>query len=369
LYVNKSFLEFFGIEESTVIGKTDFDWLPRKTAKHFADNDQYVRSSGKTLETIEESNLHEGLIRCLVHKFPIEDSSGRKLVAGIATNISERLEMEDALKRATQELSLARDQALELSALKSSFVTNVSHELLTPLTGILAAVELLTKTSFNQEQLSLLKIAEESSQALLALVNNILDLSKIEAGKMDIEIETFDLASLIHGCINGMSLEAQGKKLAITSKIDSHIPKTVQGDKQRVRQTLLNLISNGIKFTEEGKVTVEAHLEQNSSAEASHTAKIRFDVKDTGIGISEEEQHLLFKPFSQIDASTTRKHQGAGVGLYISKQLVNIMGGTITIKSTKGKGTTCSFVIPFKTCINDEEMVAPRLTQVSNFSN
>lgn len=373
VYVNQRFLEFFDIDEATVLGKTDFDWLPYKTAKHFADNDEYVRSSGKILETVEETQFPRGLICCLVHKFPIKNSNGGWCVGGVAADITERMETERKLKKATHELSLARDQALEVSALKSSFISNVSHEFRTPLTGILAAIELLTATNLNEEQESLLKIAQESSAALLALVNNILDLSKIEAGKMEIEIESFNLTELVQECVAIISEEAQKKNLSVTTKIDQAIPKSMQGDGQRVRQALLNLLGNSVKFTDAGKINIEVQIEEKHKEQLKEqTPKkfdehfegmideqlIRFNVEDTGIGISKEELQLLFKPFSQVDSSSTRKHPGTGLGLYISKQLVEIMGGTIWIESTKGKGTLCSFIVPFKPCVDEFAGVA-----------
>jgi signal transduction histidine kinase len=169
----------------------------------------------------------------------------------------------------------------------------------------------------------------------------------------------------VQECVAAMAMEAKNKKLDITSKIGNTVPNTVQGDRLRVRQTLLNLISNGIKFTETGKVIVEVHLEETSSKKpGDHIFNIRFDVKDTGIGISEKEQQLLFKPFSQVDGSSTRKHKGTGLGLYISKQLVGIMGGTIAIKSNRGRGTECSFVIPLRACAEDQIAVPVELVQL-----
>jgi signal transduction histidine kinase len=196
----------------------------------------------------------------------------------------------------------------------------------------------------NEEATSLMKITEESAESLLALVNNVLDLSKIEAGKMEIEAEIFNLSDLVQECVRAMSIEAGKKSLEVTAEADQRIPSILQGDRLRTRQLLLNLIGNGVKFTDTGRITVAVYL----AGTDSHTIHVRFDVKDTGIGISEQEQTLLFKPFSQIDSSSTRKHYGAGLGLYISKQLVEIMGGTISIESSKGNGTICSFTLPFK---------------------
>lgn len=474
LYANKRFLEFFNVSEEDFIGKTDFEWLPEHIARQFTENDQYVRSTGKALETIESVPFPNGVIRSLVHKFLIKDRSGRQLVGGIAIDITERLHIEDlqaelaaivnsshdamiattedgtirtwntgaermlgytseevigrklndflvgadeglgrmymhegivnampepllesgvkqyeaawrakdghpidvsvavspikpgqgivtgfsfvarditsrieteqALRHATTELSIARDHALEASALKSAFVSNVSHELRTPLTGIVGTIELLMNTGLSGEQRSLAKTVEECSRCLLVLVNDILDLSKIEAGKIVTEVLPFNLIFLFQDCARLMAPGARQKNVILRTNIDHRIPDFVQGDQKRVRQTLLNLIGNSIKFTEAGEINVEASVQ----AETEQTITVRFTIKDTGIGISAEEQRLLFRPFSQVDSSSTRNYSGTGLGLYISKQLAEIMGGTIQIDSKRGEGTSCWFTVPFR---------------------
>ncbi len=468
VYVSQSFLDFFQVKENTVVGKTDYEWLPEELAAQFTENDNHVKITKKPMEVIESVPTSCGVTRSIVYKFLIGDGTGRNYVGGIALDLSERLkteelkaqlaeivdashdaiigstpegiiinwnksaqrmfgytadeiigkhfnvlvpekntiyveeilasvrsgenvsqregqcltkhgdkiyisatvspilnkanqvsgisvvarditqriEMQRALKQTTTDLSIARDQALEASNLKSAFVANISHELRTPLSAILGMIELLNFTKLTDEQQGFLQTLKSSGQSLLTIVNDVLDLSKIEAGKLDLEYAPFNAIFLVQECARAMAPSARDKGLLLTTRTDHSIPSFVIGDHERVRQTLINLIGNSIKFTEKGEVTIALSLQ----SEDKQSIALKFSVSDTGIGILPQEQGRLFKPFTQIDGSASRKYSGTGLGLSISKNLVEMMGGTISFESTRGKGTQFWFTIPFKRC-------------------
>ncbi len=248
------------------------------------------------------------------------------------------------LARVNSELQIARDKALESSNLKSAFVANISHELRTPLSGIIGMTELLLATRMTEEQQELADATFESAQSLLAIVNDILDLSKIEAGKMELESIELNPSSLLTESIQVIANSAKKKHLRLTTDIDGNLPEKVYGDSVRIEQVLINLLSNAVKFTDEGGIAASAYLESSDK----EFATVKYSVTDTGIGISASEAQYLFLPFSQADTSTTRKYGGTGLGLAIGKRLVELMGGKIGFISNKGRGSIFWFTIPYR---------------------
>lgn len=265
------------------------------------------------------------------------------VVRGYATDMTNVRKTQQALKlsadqllHSNQCLDKALEEAKESARVKTAFLATVSHELRTPMNGVIGMTSLLMETALTPEQQSYAETIRQCGEALLQLINDVLECSKIEAGKLELECLDFNLRTTVEQVLAQFAERAETKGLELTGLVHAAVPTGLKGDPGRLRQVLTNLVANAVKFTDKGEVTLQAYLEEDFPG----SALIRFEVTDSGIGISPNTQAKLFRPFVQADSSTTRKFGGTGLGLSISKQLVELMGGTIGVRSTEGRGST-----------------------------
>jgi PAS domain S-box-containing protein len=325
---SRRWLRYLGVEDPSVVGRTlDEVWpgMPGRYRQVFerALSGEVVSEPEDALEREDGTRV---FLRWTVH--PWRDARGG--VAGVVLAVQSI----DVLVR-------ARQAALEASRLKSEFVANMSHEIRTPMNGIIGMTRLLLDTGLTPEQREYAEVIDHSGRALLEIINDILDFSKIEAGRVDLEDVDFDLRRAVREVLGSFAEAAQGKGLELLCLIRHDVPSALRGDPGRLRQVLTNLVGNAVKFTERGEVVLRVTLDESGE----DAAVVRFEVRDTGIGIGPDLKSRLFQSFVQADGSASRRYGGTGLGLAISKRLVSLMGGVIDVQSRPGRGSTFWFTV------------------------
>jgi len=338
--VNRAHITGFGcLEESEVVGKTDFDFFTNEHAQPaWEDEQELVAERVPVISKEEKETWRDGRETwVLTTKLPFRDTSGSIAgTFGISRDITE-------LKRFERELSAAKESAEQANRAKSEFLANMSHEIRTPMNGILGMTELALDTELTPEQSDYLGMVHSSAESLLTILNDILDFSKIEAGRLEMDRVRFELRDVIEQSAGGLDWRARQKKLQLTWDVRPDVPEMMVGDPGRLRQVLVNLLGNALKFTSAGEVALLVEVESLDGDQVM----LRFTVRDTGIGIAVEKQRLIFEAFSQADTSTTRIYGGTGLGLSISSRLVQMMDGSMSVESVSGEGSRFFFTARF----------------------
>jgi two-component system, sensor histidine kinase and response regulator len=336
LRVNKAQARMLGISDpKEAIGKTDFDYFPAEVAQGFYDSEKNLLQSGQPiLGAIQMIPRPDGQVQWFsATEVPIYDAQGGMIgFVGISRDITVRKQVE-------AELQKAKEDAEKANHAKSEFLANMSHEIRTPMNGIIGMTELALDTPLSSEQREYLMLVKDSADALLTLINDVLDHSKIEAGKLTLDRTDFDLHDVLTNTLRSLSVRASQKNLELVWSAKLGVPERVFGDAGRIRQVILNLVGNAIKFTQSGEVAVSVEVE----TQRDQSALLHFSVRDTGIGIAPEKQKAIFQAFTQADNSMTRKFGGTGLGLTITSRLVEMMGGRIWLESALDKGSTFHF--------------------------
>ncbi len=376
VYSNPGIRDILGYEPEDVIGRTPFDFMPEDEARRLAEGFGKIIASQRPFELLENVNLHRDGRRLVLETsgVPVFDAEGQFTgYRGIDRDITKRKQVEDELrkisseleirveertaklsamnaaleteindrKRAEDELKLAKELAEEATKAKSEFLANMSHEVRTPMNAIIGLNHLLGRTTLTKKQKDYVAKIDASAQSLLGIIIDILDFSKIEAGKLKIENTGFDLESVFDDLSNIISIKAAQKGIELVFDVAGDVPFALNGDPLRLGQILLNLANNAVKFTEQGEIKISCRVE----VQGKDFVVLYFSVKDTGIGMSEDQKNHLFQAFSQADTSISRKYGGTGLGLTISKNLSELMGGRIGVKSCYGKGSEFFFTV------------------------
>ncbi|WP_394172693.1 PAS domain S-box protein [Thalassotalea litorea] len=337
----ETWMSLFLVEDQQLLKQLVRDYMGQKIVEHSNEirmrckdgSYKWILTMGRVIETDN-------------HNVPTR-------ISGVHIDINDRKKLE-------LNYESAKEVAENANRAKSNFLANMSHEIRTPMNAIIGMSHLALSTELDSQQRGYIDKVHRSAESLLGIINDILDFSKIEAGKLDVEMSNFGLTEVLEDLVNFVGIKAEEKHLELLFDIQSDLPTALIGDSLRLTQVLINLTNNAVKFTHDGEV-----LLQVSSLRTTNTdVEINFAVSDTGIGMSEEQQADLFKPFTQADASTTRVHGGTGLGLAISKKLINLMGGEISVQSKLGKGSTFSFTIKFKRQLNTPNKVLTKVAKI-----
>ncbi|MGR8949101.1 MAG: PAS domain-containing protein, partial [Gammaproteobacteria bacterium] len=334
------FVRFLGMPEFTLegaIGKTPYDFYEKELADKFLEGDKLVFESGEN-QSFEFTSPRDSLQRVWMDtKFPLFDLEGE--IYAVATVVFDVTE----LKRVESQLREAQDAANAANRAKSDFLANMSHEIRTPMNGIMGMTELALDTEITREQREYLQTIESSAESLLTLIDDILDFSKIEAEKLELDPIDFDLRDRLGETLSTLAARAHAKNLELAFDVDTEVPDVLIGDVHRLRQIIVNLVGNALKFTEQGEIVVRVGVDSMSDDEViTHVS-----VSDTGVGIPADRLEKIFESFEQADTSTTRTYGGTGLGLAICSRLAELMGGRIWVESKEGLGSSFHFTVKF----------------------
>ncbi|MFP4517536.1 MAG: PAS domain-containing protein, partial [Desulfovibrionales bacterium] len=356
IMASPSLLRMLGKEESEVIGRTSREIYETGVGEDHMDYDRLVMESETTQVFEEIADTPHGRMVFLSVKSPYRDSNGRIAgVVGVSLDVTERKRLEEELKKAKEEAERlaaglemrVRERTLELekaNRAKDEFLANMSHEIRTPVAGVLGMTDVLLQQELPDEARGDLKLIRNSAGTVFSLLNDLLDLARIEQGKLELHTQDFDLREMLKSVVRQFEMQAREKEIGFRLFVAADVPRYVHCDPDRLGQVLKNLLSNALKFTEQGGI----ELDVSPVKQTDHLSRLRFTVTDTGIGIPKDKIDDVFHSFTQIDPTYSKKFAGAGLGLAISKQIVELMQGTIEAESEPGKGSTFSFTITFE---------------------
>jgi PAS domain S-box-containing protein len=340
LRINRALADRFGLlDPKDAIGKSDADFFSAEHAEQaLADERELLRSGRPMMYKEEKETWPDGRVTWVATtKIPLYDEQGELVgTFGISRDITRR-------RKAEEELREAKAAAEAASRAKSEFLANMSHEIRTPMNAIIGMTELVLGTNLTAEQREYLAMVLESGESLLAIINDILDFSKVEAGRLELERIPFSLRESVGDTMKSLALRAHDQGLELACEIRHNVPDSLLGDPIRLRQVIINLVGNAIKFTERGEVVVRVELQENGQTPSADEVVLRFTICDTGVGIPTDKIQAIFDAFEQADSSVTRKYGGTGLGLAISTRLVSLMGGSISVQSEPGRGSTFEF--------------------------
>ena len=343
IMVNRRFKEFFHLTDEMVINKTDYNFNTAEQAHHYFKLDEEVIATRKPVQIEETIETSEGRRTLLLVKFPLLDDKQEVFgISGIATDITEKIQ-------SRRQLEAALKNAEEAKELQEQFLANMSHEIRTPLNGIQGMTTLLSETKLDNEQREFTVTISRSLNNLLAIVNNILDFSNIKTHKLSLQNKAFSIRGVIDSIKNQFDHQLKKKNLALEIMVHEQVPLSVNGDAARLKQVLVNLVDNAVKFTDAGRVRIEVFLLEKDNEEA----KISFSIIDSGIGIPADKLETIFKSFAQANIDISQGYGGAGLGLAISKGLIELQGGNISVLSQQNDGSVFRFILSYG--INKEE--------------
>jgi PAS domain S-box-containing protein len=343
LGMNRALEWLFDIDRHTAVGRTSAEVFSDGYADVHIERDREVLTRPTRQSYEMEMPLSDGTPRTLYYsKASMTDSTGSVTgMIGVIFDTTERKSLE-------RRLGEAKDAAEAASLAKSQFLANMSHEIRTPMNGIIGMTELVLDTALTQHQRDYLETVRQSADALMEIINDLLDLSKIEAGHMELESIDFEPRALLEHLCRPIALSAQRKSLAFALELGAGVPALARGDPGRLRQVLVNLLGNAVKFTQRGAVTLTVDARTGSTAGDAPSIVLDCEVGDTGVGIPADKQELVFDAFAQADSSTTRRFGGTGLGLAITRRLVEAMGGSISVSSAPGLGSRFRFTVALR---------------------